>query len=395
MALQYPILFPNGEDGYHDKILFQSAPPDSTKGRDFISMKDYYSYQLQVRENEGKSVILPAGFVVSKRYMQQNFQDALAVCRHVGHPDIFLTMTCNSMWDEIQQMMKFVPGCKAPNCPDIISRVFKLKLDQLTTDIEKKNSPGHVMEKRGLSHVHMLIWLDSASKKNLKLNVDKFVSAEIPDPIKDPVGYAAVKAFMIHGPCGLQNPKSPCMNKCKCIRHFPKRYCDRTIFDESGFPIYMQKKQATIVCKGKADLDHQWVVPFNHDLLVKYQCHMNIKICCHARSLKYLFKYCLKGHDMATVEVRGRRRKQNTQNNGDCNDEIQAYFDGRYVCGAEASYRIFGFPIHIRTLSVERLPFHLPGQKSCTFREGDSLTTVADREKERKSKLELFFIEYI
>lgn len=58
-------------------------------------------------------------------------------------------------------------------------------------------------QKRGLPHVHMLIWLDSASKKNLKLNVDKFVSVEIPDPSKDPVSYAAVSAFMIHGPCGL------------------------------------------------------------------------------------------------------------------------------------------------------------------------------------------------
>lgn len=45
----------------------------------------------------GKSVILPAGFVGSRRYMQENFQDALAVCRYVGHPDIFLTMTCNPM----------------------------------------------------------------------------------------------------------------------------------------------------------------------------------------------------------------------------------------------------------------------------------------------------------
>ena len=50
-------------------------------------------------------------------------------------------------------------------------------------------------QKRGLPHVHMLIWLDSASKIYLKNNVDKFVSAEIPDPKKDPVGYAAVKGF--------------------------------------------------------------------------------------------------------------------------------------------------------------------------------------------------------
>lgn len=88
--------------------------------------------------NVGKSIILPAGFVGSKRYMQQNFQDALAVCRYVGHPDIFLTMTCNPLWDEILEMMKFVPGCTPPNCPDIVSRVFKLKLDQLMIDIKKK-----------------------------------------------------------------------------------------------------------------------------------------------------------------------------------------------------------------------------------------------------------------
>lgn len=88
--------------------------------------------------NVGKGVILPSGFVGSKRYMQQNFQDALAVCRHVGHPDIFLTMTTNPLWDEIQKMMQFLPGCKSENSPDIISRVFRLKLDQLTTDIKKK-----------------------------------------------------------------------------------------------------------------------------------------------------------------------------------------------------------------------------------------------------------------
>lgn len=78
-------------------------------------------------------------------------------------------------------------------------------------------------QKRGLPHVHMLICLDSVSKRNLKANADKFVSAKIPDPVLDPVGYAAVKEFIIHGPCGLQNMKSPCMKDCKYIRHFPKK----------------------------------------------------------------------------------------------------------------------------------------------------------------------------
>nr|XP_017246302.1 PREDICTED: uncharacterized protein LOC108217905 [Daucus carota subsp. sativus] len=455
MALQYPLLFPNGEDGYHDKIPFQSADLSNLKERDYISMKDYYAYRFHVRQNQsltdrlggrlfqqyvvdafssieqtrlwwfrknqtilrnelyshicdsvrkgdlassnvGKGVILPSGFVGSKRYMQQNFQDALAVCRHVGHPDIFLTMTTNPLWDEIQKMMQFLPGCKSENSPDIISRVFRLKLDQLTTDIKKKAYFGvcvgvstvmYVVEfqKRGLPHVHMLIWLDSKSKIYLKNNVDKFVSAEIPDPVKDPVGYAAVKAFMIHGPCGLQNTKSPCMKGLKCIRHFPKKYSARTTFDESGFPIYRRRRQNITVKVRNAELDNQWVVPYNRDLLVKYQCHMNIEICCHARSLKYLFKYCLKGHDTATVHVTGRKKRSSVQNPGEGLDEIDAYFDGRYICGAESAYRIFGFPIHHRTISVERLPFHLPGQKNCTFHSSQPLDKVVDREKNRLS----------
>ncbi|XP_074322092.1 uncharacterized protein LOC141659206 isoform X6 [Apium graveolens] len=128
-------------------------------------------------------------------------------------------------------MMVFVPGCITVNCPDIVSRVFRLKLEQLVTDIRSKayfgvcNGVMYVVEfqKRGLPHVHMLIWLDSAVKKNLKLNVDKYVSAETPDPLLDPAGYAAVKEFMIHDPCGLENLKSPCMREFRCIRHFPKK----------------------------------------------------------------------------------------------------------------------------------------------------------------------------
>ena len=101
--------------------------------------------------------------------------------------------------------------------------------------------------------------------------------------------------------------------------------------------------------KGKADLDNQWVVPYNRDLLVRYQYHMNVEICAHARSLKYLFKYCLKGHDRAIVEIRGKKQRSNNGDLLDQNeDEIQSFFDGRYICACEAAYRIFGFNIHYR-----------------------------------------------
>lgn len=144
--------------------------------------------------------------------------------------------------------------------------------------------------------------------------------------------------------------------------------------------------------KGKEVLDNQWVVPYNRDLLVKYNCHINVEICCHARSLKYLFKYCLKGHDRATVEIRGKKRRTDKDEYVDeCEDEIQSFFDGRYICAAEAAYRIFGFIIHYRSLSVLRLSFHLPGKKNCTFRSNEPLQKVAAREKEKMTQLEAFF----
>lgn len=169
------------------------------------------------------------------------------------------------------------------------------------------------------------------------------------------------------------------------------RYSASTSFDESGFPMYMRRKNGFTVNVRKAELDNQWVVPHNRDLLVKYQCHMNVEICCHARSIKYLFKYCLKGHDRATVEIRG-QRKRNSTCNDEYVDEIQAFFDGRYICGSEASYRTFGFDIHHRSISVMRLSFHLPGKKNCTFRSNESLKKVALRAGQKRSQLEAFFI---
>lgn len=83
----------------------------------------------------------------------------------------------------------------------------------------------HVIEfqKRGLPHVHMLIWLDHDSKPKNTERIDQLVSAEIPDKDTDPIGYHAIKQFMIHGPCGDLCKDASCMVKDKCIRHFPKR----------------------------------------------------------------------------------------------------------------------------------------------------------------------------
>ncbi|XP_074351324.1 uncharacterized protein LOC141690418 [Apium graveolens] len=221
-------------------------------------------------------------------------------------------------------------------------------------------------QKRGFPHFYMLIRVDGESKRNLAANVDKFVSAEIPDPLTDHVGYEVVKYLMIYGPCGLENTKSPCIKDMKC------------------FAIYLRRNTGIAIAKGKCNLDNWWVVPYNRHLLVKYQCHMNVKIFCQACSLKYLFKYCLKGHDRTTVEITT-HNKNNACLEESVVDEIYAYFDGRYICASETAYRIFGFNIHYRSIYILRLSFHLPGERSCTFSENDSLEKVVCREQQTHS----------
>lgn len=105
----------------------------------------YHSVRDALRKGDndpthvGKAVILPASFTGSQRYMSQYFKDSLAICRAIGHPSLFLTMTCNTKWPEIKSMLELLPNVDAVDAPDIVSRVFKLKLDQLIDLIKKKH----------------------------------------------------------------------------------------------------------------------------------------------------------------------------------------------------------------------------------------------------------------
>ncbi|XP_074336931.1 uncharacterized protein LOC141674105 [Apium graveolens] len=340
--------------------------------------------------NIGKAIILPASLTGSKRYMTQYFKDSLTICRTLGHPSLFLTMTTNTKWPEIQRMLKHLPGVDVADAPDVVARVFKMKVDQLMDMIKKKNCFGrcigvmHVIEfqKRGLPHAHILIWLHPDDRPKITEQIDKMVSAEIPDPEIDLVGYNAVSNYIIHGPCGPDYTKSPCMVKGNCIKHFPKRYNSHTFFDECGFPIYKRRTGITINKKG-VNLDNCFVVPFNRDLLVHFQYHMNLEICNNSRSLKYLFKYCLKGHDTIIMCLRKTRTGTSAiilkkAPKGPIN-EVKHYLDGRYVCASKASWRIFAFDIHSRWPSIERLPIHLLGEKYVSFKAGDVLKDVCDK----------------
>lgn len=91
----------------------------------------------------GKMIVLPSSFKGSPRCCQQGYQDSMAMVRNFGKPDYFITFTCNPNWPEITRNLK--EGQTPVDRPDLVSRVFKLKLKELIDDIKKKERFGKVL----------------------------------------------------------------------------------------------------------------------------------------------------------------------------------------------------------------------------------------------------------
>lgn len=146
-----------------------------------------------------------------------------------------------------------------------------------------------------------MVFLHLGDKYPVPEDIDSIISAEIPDSLEDSIGHEAVKQFMMHGPCGAARPNSPCMVDNNCTKHFPKHFVCETIIDDQGFLTYRRREDGRFVLKNSVELDNQYVVPYNIDLLVKYRLHLNVEWCNRSKAIKYLFKYINKGTDRVTA----------------------------------------------------------------------------------------------
>lgn len=409
-ALQYPLMFWSGQPSYS---ISMRDPATNKK----ITAKQFYSYQFMVRDNVqnifhycgkltnqyfvdmytkielgrlkylrsnqkklradeyihlrdalrndgdpnevGKRIILPSSFIGSPRHLREYTQDAMAYVLRFGRPDLFLTYTCNPTMPEFRELL--FNGQTVNDRHDIVARLFHQKVGCLVDVLRKDKIFGPVRaylfsiewQKRGLPHVHMLIWLSNPIRAD---EIDKVLSAEIPDPQVDPALYATVTNFMIHGPCGALNGNSPCMSEGRCTKKYPRGFMEETLTGEDGYPLYRRRSPEDggrifnkRVRGQMTQIDNRWVVPYNPTLLRLFPGHMNIEICHSVRSIKYLFKYVYKGSDIMGMVVENQQDR----------DEISEFQIGRFLSCNEACWRIFGFPVHERSIAVHHLQVHL------------------------------------
>jgi len=82
--------------------------------------------------------------------MDQLYFDGMAISSAVGFPNIFITFTCNPTWLEITRELA-KNNLKLQDRLDIITRVFKIKFDELMKDLTKRHVLGKVLARKSVA----------------------------------------------------------------------------------------------------------------------------------------------------------------------------------------------------------------------------------------------------
>lgn len=86
---------------------------------------------LQCDENAnaatmGKHFIFPSSYISEDCYMQQLYQDSMALVWHFRWPDLFITFMANPNWPNIKEALKDFPEKKPEDHLEIVVQAFCL-----------------------------------------------------------------------------------------------------------------------------------------------------------------------------------------------------------------------------------------------------------------------------
>ncbi|XP_072392278.1 uncharacterized protein [Diabrotica undecimpunctata] len=215
-ALQYPLIFWEGQDEYHLNIK-QYDPNTGDYRNNKVSSMKYYAHRIMVTQHQdnyilryrqlfhqyivdmyakveserlrflrfnqaklrseeyihlrdavagnidgnlnpndiGNAFILPSSYIGSPRNMQEYIQDAMTYVRHYGRPDLFITFTCNSNWEEIQTLL--LPGQQAIHRYDLTARshlaIFEVQNINKNDEIARYQMGRYISSNEAIWHI--------------------------------------------------------------------------------------------------------------------------------------------------------------------------------------------------------------------------------------------------
>ncbi|XP_076898142.1 uncharacterized protein LOC143551635 [Bidens hawaiensis] len=196
VPLQYPLFYPFGEDGYQVNILHKNVTSSSTAKRKKVTMREFFAYRIQDRPNKF-SVTLNG-----RRLFQQMLVDEYTMIeaqrlhyirakQHDLRCDTYESLrgiqsTGNTDLStvEVKRFLKDTT-LKSKDRPDILCRLFKLKLDSMIKELKEKSLFGKVQAEKRVPQAHICMFMHAESKIHNPQLIDNFISAEIPNKNKN------------------------------------------------------------------------------------------------------------------------------------------------------------------------------------------------------------------
>ncbi|GKD31695.1 putative PIF1 DNA helicase/replication protein A1-like protein [Tanacetum coccineum] len=179
LAMQYPLFFPYAEDGYHIDIFHNGVTNYDEKIKGIrVTMKEWFSYRVQERENEFSMML--NGRSLFQQFLVDGYTmiEAERMSFNRKQQKELRSETCSKLAKSAEDpesgvQLRGKKGVLSSSFtesprPDVMTRVFKIKLDSLMKDLKERHIFGHVkgavytieFQKRGLPHCHILLWLE-------------------------------------------------------------------------------------------------------------------------------------------------------------------------------------------------------------------------------------------
>lgn len=96
---------------------------------------------------------------------------------------------------------------------------------------------------------------------------------------------------MLHSHCRTAKKNAQCIEHDKCTEHLPNKFNEETMINEDSLPMYKRRDIGLTITRKEVPLDNRSVVPYNRNLLVRFNAHINVEYCNHSWYVQYLFKY--------------------------------------------------------------------------------------------------------
>ncbi|KAF7826880.1 uncharacterized protein G2W53_018044 [Senna tora] len=150
LPMQYPLLFPYGEDGYQEDILFRDGSISNSRKQRYLTLRQYIAYKFHDRRREFNMIFK------AEKLTHQFIVDAFMIIE--------------------------------------AQRTSYIKLNRLMRDIikdmlfETRKAAIYTIEfqKHGLPHAHILLWMAPKDKFTLAAQIDSVIFAEVPNPYAHP-----------------------------------------------------------------------------------------------------------------------------------------------------------------------------------------------------------------